>query len=51
MNGKQKTLGLVLGAGGARGACHIGVLKVLEENNIPVSFITGSSMGAVIGGI
>lgn len=51
MSAKPKTLGLVLGAGGARGACHVGVLKVLEENNIPVSFITGSSMGAVIGGI
>ncbi|MDD2619606.1 MAG: patatin-like phospholipase family protein [Syntrophomonadaceae bacterium] len=44
-------IGLVLGAGSARGLAHIGVLQVLNENNIPFDFIVGSSMGAMIGGI
>ncbi|MGB9721047.1 MAG: patatin-like phospholipase family protein [bacterium] len=43
-------IGLVLSAGGALGLAHIGVLKVFEQNQIPVSFITGTSMGALIGG-
>jgi NTE family protein len=46
----NKKLGLVLGAGGSRGFCHIGVLKVLEEFNIKPDIIVGSSMGAVVGG-
>jgi NTE family protein len=44
-------IGLVLGGGGARGAAHIGVLKVLEENRIPVDAIAGTSVGAIIGGM
>ncbi|ADO83039.1 Patatin [Ilyobacter polytropus DSM 2926] len=44
-------LGLVLSGGGAKGFAHIGVLKVLEENNIKVDYITGTSMGAVIGAL
>lgn len=44
-------IGLVLSGGGARGAAHIGVLKVLEENHIPVHAIAGTSMGAVVGGL
>ena len=44
-------IGLILSGGGARGAAHIGVLKVLEENRIPVYAIAGTSMGAVIGGL
>ena len=44
-------IGLVLSGGGARGAAHIGVLKVLEENRVPVDAIAGSSMGAVVGGL
>ncbi len=44
-------VGLVLSGGGARGAAHIGVLKVLEENRIPVHAIAGTSMGAVVGGL
>ena len=44
-------VGLVLSGGGARGAAHIGVLKVLEENRIPVDAIAGTSMGAVVGGL
>lgn len=44
-------IGIVLSGGGAKGLAHIGVLKVLEENNIPVDYIGGTSMGAIIGGL
>ncbi len=44
-------VGLVLSGGGARGAAHIGVLKVLEELRVPVDAIAGTSMGAVVGGL
>jgi NTE family protein len=44
-------IGLVLSGGGARGAAHIGVLKVLEEYRVPVDAIAGTSMGAVVGGL
>lgn len=44
-------LGLALGAGGARGWAHIGVLKVLEEAGIHIDMISGTSMGALVGGI
>jgi len=44
-------IGLVLSGGGARGFAHIGVLKVLEEHNIPVDYIAGTSMGSIIGGL
>jgi len=47
---QNSKIGLVLGSGGARGFCHIGVLEVLKENNIPIDIITGCSMGALIGG-
>jgi NTE family protein len=43
-------VGLVLGGGGAMGAAHIGVIKVLEELQVPVDCIAGTSMGALIGG-
>src|SRR5690606_10060087 len=43
--------GLVLSGGGARGMAHIGVLKQLEELNIPIHAIAGTSLGAVIGGL
>lgn len=49
--GKSPKIALVLGAGSARGYAHIGVLQVLEENNIPFDLIVGSSMGAMVGGI
>ena len=42
-------VGLALGGGGARGLAHIGVLRVLERENIPIDLITGTSMGAIIG--
>jgi len=45
----QERIGLVLSGGGARGMAHIGVLKALEENNIPIDYITGTSAGALIG--
>jgi NTE family protein len=44
-------IGLVLSGGGARGAAHIGVLEVLDELHIPIDAITGTSMGAVVGGL
>ena len=44
-------VGLALGGGGARGLAHIGVLKVLEKENIPIDLITGTSMGAIIGAV
>lgn len=46
----MKKLGLALGSGGARGIAHIGFLKALEEEGIKPDFITGSSMGAIVGG-
>jgi NTE family protein len=42
-------IGLVLGGGGAKGAAHIGVIKVLEEMHIPIDCIAGTSMGAIVG--
>lgn len=44
-------IGLVLGGGGARGLAHIGVIKVLEENQIPISYLAGCSMGGLIGAL
>ena len=44
-------IGLVLGGGGAKGAAHIGVLKVLEEQKIPIDYIAGTSMGAIVGAL
>ncbi len=49
--GSRPRLGLVLSGGGARGLAHVGVLKVLEREHIPVDVITGTSMGAIIGGL
>ena len=43
-------IGLVLGGGGALGLSHIGVLKVLEEQRVPIDFIVGTSMGSIIAG-
>lgn len=45
----EPKIGLALGSGGARGFAHIGVIKVLEEANIPIHCIAGSSMGALVG--
>ena len=48
---KTEKLGLVLSGGGAKGLAHIGVLKVLEEEGIEPQFITGTSMGSIVGGL
>jgi NTE family protein len=48
---KRPKIGLVLAGGGAKGAAHVGVLKVLEEMRVPVDFIAGTSMGSVVGGL
>ena len=44
-------IGLALSGGGARGAAHIGVLKVLERERIPIDYIAGTSMGSIVGGM
>ena len=44
-------VGIVLSGGAASGIAHIGVLKALEENNIPIDYITGTSMGALVGSL
>lgn len=48
---RKKGIALVLGAGGARGFAHIGVISVLERNNIPIDLVVGTSMGALVGGL
>ncbi len=47
----RPTVALALGGGGARGAAHIGVLRVLKEADIPVDYIVGNSMGSIVGGL
>jgi len=46
---ERRRIGLALGGGGARGFAHLGVIIALAENDIPLDFISGTSMGAVIG--
>ncbi|MFA6335792.1 MAG: patatin-like phospholipase family protein [Bacteroidales bacterium] len=46
-----QSVGVVFSGGGAKGLSHIGVLKAFEENGIPVDYVTGTSMGAIIGGL
>ena len=48
---RRPKVGLVLSGGGARGAAHVGVIKVLEELRVPIDFIAGTSMGAIVGGL
>ena len=48
---QKPKIGLVLSGGGSRGVVHIGVLKALEENNIPIDLITGTSIGSMLGGL
>ncbi|MEM6639587.1 MAG: patatin-like phospholipase family protein [Pseudomonadota bacterium] len=47
----RPSIGLALSGGGARGAAHVGVLRVLEELNVPIDCIAGTSMGAIVGGL
>lgn len=49
--GLSQRVGIVFSGGGATGFAHVGVLKALEENNIPIDFITGTSAGALIGAL
>ena len=44
-------VGLVLSGGGAKGMTHIGIIRALEENSIPIDYIAGTSMGAIIGSL
>jgi NTE family protein/lysophospholipid hydrolase len=46
----RRAIGLVLGGGGARGIAHVGVLKALEEADVPIDFISGASMGSIFAG-
>lgn len=46
---QRKTVAVVLSGGGTKGMAHIGVLKALEDNNIPIDYIAGTSIGAIIG--
>jgi len=50
-DGNAQKVGLVLSGGGAKGLSHIGTLKALEENHIPVDYITGTSMGGIVGAL
>lgn len=47
----SQSVGVVLSGGGAKGLSHLGVLKALEENNVPIDYIAGTSMGAIVGGL
>ena len=47
----SQRVGLVLSGGGARGIAEIGVIQALEENQIPIDYITGTSIGAIVGGL
>lgn len=44
-------IGLVLSGGGAKGIAHVGVIKALEDNDIPIDYVTGTSMGAIVGSL
>lgn len=48
---ERKTIALALGGGGARGAAHIGILRVFEQEGIPIDYIVGNSMGSIVGGL
>ncbi|MEI8123896.1 MAG: patatin-like phospholipase family protein, partial [bacterium] len=45
----RKTVGLALGSGSDRGIAHIGVIQTLLKNNIPIDYISGTSIGSIIG--
>ncbi len=47
----HQSVGLVLSGGGAKGIAHIGVIKALEDNDIPIDYIAGTSMGAIVGSL
>ena len=47
----RKKVAVVLSGGGAKGMAHIGALKVIERAGIPVDYVTGTSMGSIVGGL
>lgn len=51
MSTSAQKVGLVLSGGGAKGAAHLGVIKALEENDIPIDYISGTSIGAIVGAL
>ena len=48
---QAQTVGLVLSGGGAKGIAHVGLIKALEEQNVPIDYITGTSMGSIVGAL
>lgn len=48
---RPEKVGLVLSGGGAKGIAHVGVIKALEDNGIPIDYVTGTSMGAIVGSL
>ncbi len=48
---ERPRVGLILSGGGAKGIAHVGVLKVLEEVNMPIDYVGGTSMGSIVGGL
>lgn len=50
-SGRPQSVGLVLSGGGAKGIAHIGTIRALEDAGIPIDYITGTSMGAIVGGL
>ena len=48
---REGRVGLVLSGGGAKGIAHVGVIKALEDNDIPIDYVTGTSMGAIVGSL
>ncbi|MFI3314532.1 MAG: patatin-like phospholipase family protein [Rikenellaceae bacterium] len=51
LSATAQSVGVVLSGGGAKGLYHIGILKALEENNIPIDYVAGTSMGAIVAGM
>ena len=47
----RQSVGLVLSGGGAKGIAHVGIIKALEDNDIPIDYVTGTSMGAIVGSL
>ena len=47
----RESVGLVLSGGGAKGIAHVGIIKALEENDIPIDYVAGTSMGAIVGSL
>ena len=51
IQGHAQSVGLVLSGGGAKGMAHIAIIKALEENNIPIDYVAGTSIGAIVAGL